>query len=107
MKQVKDIITAPLLSPYRGSEKTAEMVRVQVIERWGEAVGKKFNPQTDAMPFFSWHKYGYQVKKGERALKSITYIEAEDPETGEPKTIRKTVCLFHKKQVEPITKKSV
>ena len=101
MKQVKDVIDMPLMSPYRGSEKTLEMVKQQVAERWGTAVANKFNPHTDAMPFASWLKYGFQVKKGEKALRSITFIESEDPATGELKSIRKTVFLFHRKQVEP------
>ncbi len=105
MKQVKDVIDMPLVSPYRGSEKTFEMVKQQVAERWGTAVAKKFNAHTDAMPFASWLKYGFQVKKGEKALRSITFIESEDPETGETKTVRKTVFLFHRKQVEPVKPK--
>lgn len=95
----------PLVSPYRGSTKTADMVRLQVTERWGEAAGKKFNPHTDAMPFASWLKYGYAVKKNEKALRSVTFIESEDPQTGETKTVRKTVFLFHRKQVEPVKPK--
>jgi len=105
MKQIKDVIDASMVSPYRGSEKTADLVRTQVTERWGQAVGKKFNPQTDAMPFSSWLKYGFQVKKGEKALHSVTFIESEDPKTGEPKTMRKTVFLFHRKQVEQVKQK--
>ena len=95
------------MSPYRGSEKTAEMVRSQVIERWGVAAGKKFNPQTDTMPYANWLKYGFKVKKNEKALKSITFVDAEDPETGKPTKIRRTVCLFHRKQVEEIKGKAV
>ena len=107
MKKTKDVVDTPIVSPYRGSEKTADMVRSQVIDRWGEAVGKRFNPYTDTMPFSCWLKFGFQVKKNEKALQSVTFIEKEDPETGETKTIRKTVNLFHKKQVEKITKQAI
>lgn len=105
MKQVKDVIEMPLMSPYRGSEKTFEMVKQQVAERWGHKVADSFNAQTDAMPFSWWLKYGYAVKKNEKALHSVTFIESEDPKTGEVKTVRKTCFLFHRKQVEKVKPK--
>lgn len=102
MKTIKDVIDTPIVSPYRGSQKTYEMVRAQIEERWGSRVAKQFDPYKDTLPYSHWAKYGYKVKKGETALKSVTFVESEDPNTGEPKTIRKTVNLFHKKQVERI-----
>jgi len=89
-----------LVSPYKGSEQTYEMVKEQIAERWGEEAAEEFDPTRDAMPFASWLNYGYRVKKGERALKSITFIEAKDDLGEVEKKIRRTISLFHRRQVE-------
>ena len=50
------------------------------------------------------------MKKGEKALRSVTFIEKEDPATGEIKKIRRTISLFHRVQVElaaPVAKQAV
>src|SRR3990167_953379 len=75
MKTIKET----LVSPWRGSEKTAEDVREQVREKFGDDAAEDFDPATDAMPFSSWLSHGYQVRKGSKALKSITIIEVKDP----------------------------
>ncbi|MDO8571437.1 MAG: hypothetical protein Q7R79_02060 [bacterium] len=96
MHSVKEI-----LSPYRGSEKTCEMVREQLRERYGDECADEFDPYTDAAPFSSWLAAGFVVSRGQRALKSITFIDAKD-EKGEVKKIRRTVNLFHRRQVEKV-----
>lgn len=99
MKQLKEA----LRSPYRGSEQTYEMVKEQIAERWGEDAAEEFDPHTDAMPFSSWLAQGYAVKKGSKALKSITIVEMKDPDDEKKvRKIRRTVCLFHKRQVQKI-----
>lgn len=95
-------ISENLVSPWRGSEATAEDVREQIRERWGDEVAEEFDPHTDAMPFSSWLKQGYGVKKGSKALKSITIVEVKDDEGKLVRKFPRTVCLFHRKQVEPI-----
>jgi hypothetical protein len=101
MKSVKEIVnvTDEVLSPYRGSEATYEMVKDQIRERWGDESADSFDPYHDALPFASWASYGYRVRKGEKALKSITFVET-DEEDGPARKIRRTVNLFHKNQVE-------
>ncbi|MBU6323234.1 hypothetical protein KGQ55_00920 [Patescibacteria group bacterium] len=89
-----------LVSPYRGSEKTYEMVKDQIEERWGEECAEEFDPTCDAMPYASWVAYGYQVRKGQKSLKSITFIDSKDATTGEVRKIKRTVNLFHRRQVE-------
>jgi len=96
MKSVKEI----LASPYRGSEKTYEMVKEQIEKRWGEEVAEDFDPHTDAMPYSSWVAYGFVVKKGQKALKSITFLEVKDKDDKVVRKIKRTVNLFHKRQVE-------
>lgn len=97
MQSVKEII-----SPYRGSEATYEMVKEQIAERWGEDAAEEFDPHTDAMPFVSWAAYGYRVKKGQKCLKSITFVEVKDDKGKVVRKIKRTVNLFHKRQVEKV-----
>lgn len=95
MQSVKEIV-----SPYRGSEATYEMVKEQIAERWGEDAAEEFDPHTDAMPLVSWASYGYRVKRGQKSLKSVTFIEVKDDQDKVVKKIRRVVHLFHKRQVE-------
>ena len=86
-------------SPYRGSEKTCEMVREQIRERWGNELADEFDPYHDAMPAVSWMAYGYRIRKGEKSLQSVTFVEKTN-EAGEiVSKIRRTVNLFHHCQV--------
>lgn len=75
------------------------MVRDQIRERYGNECADKFDARADAMPLLSWAAYGYRVRKGERALKSVTFVEKKDS-TGEIKKIRRIVNIFHRRQVE-------
>ena len=108
MKTVQEIVGHPIVSPYQGSEATYEMVKEQVRERYGDEVADEFDPHTDAMPFASWLSYGYRVRKGEKALKSVTYVEVKDARGEVERTVRRTVNLFHRNQVDkairPISK---
>lgn len=100
MKSVKEIA---LTSPYRGSEKTYEMVKEQIAERWGDEVAEDFDPYTDAAPFSSWIAHGFIVKKGQKALKSITMLEVKDENDKVIRKIRRSVNLFHRLQVEKVS----
>jgi len=100
MKTIKQIVSDSFVSPWRGSEKTYEMVREQIRERWGDECAEEFDPHTDAMPFVSWASFGFRVKKGEKAIKSITYVEVKNEKGEIEKKIRRSVNLFHRKQVE-------
>ena len=100
MKQVREV----LVSPWRGSEKTAEDVREQVRERFGDEAAEEFSAATDAMPFSSWLAQGYQVRKGSKALKSITIIEMKDPDDEKKlRKVRRVVNLFHRRMVDKIS----
>lgn len=98
MQSVKEVV-----SPYKGSEATYEMVKQQIEERWGAECAEEFDPHTDAMPFSSWLAQGYVVKKGSKALKSITILEIKDEKDKVVRKIRRTVSLFHKRQVTKAT----
>lgn len=99
MQSIKEIALA---SPYRGSEATYEMVKAQIAERWGEEAAEGFDPHTDAMPLISWAAYGYRVRKGEKALKSVTYVEVKNAKGEVEKKIRRVVNLFHRRQTEKV-----
>jgi len=92
-----------ILSPYRGSEATYEAVKAQVRERFGDEYADEFDPYTDAMPLVSWAAYGFRIKRGERALKSVTIMEIKDPDGKTVRKIRRVVNLFHKLQTEKVS----
>ncbi len=99
MKTVKET----LVSPWRGSEKTAADVREQVRDRFGVDAADDFDPTTDAMPFSSWLAQGYAVRKGSKALKSVTILEMIDPEDEKKvRKVRRVVNLFHRRQVDKV-----
>lgn len=96
MKSVQEIIT----SPWRGSERSAEMVRSQLRERFGDECADKFDPAHDAAPFSAWISAGYAPRKNSKALKSIVITEVKDKKTGEVvRKIKRTVNLFHRNDV--------
>jgi hypothetical protein len=106
MTQLQQLKT---LAHWRGSAKTADAVRDEIARRWGEEEAAKYDPLTNCFTIQTWNKLGYRVKKGEKAIRSITYVEANDQaetiredEEDEPevRTYPKTVYLFYRIQVE-------
>ena len=109
MKKVSEVLEPEITTGYTGSQATYDDVKSQLLERFGKKVADNYNPATNCAPFSVWAKAGYKIKRHEKALKSVTFIEKEDEETGEMKKIRRTVNLFHRCQVElaePVTKTS-
>jgi hypothetical protein len=96
------------LAHWRGSAKTAYAVREEIARRWGDAEAEKYDPLTNCFTIQTWNQLGFRVKKGEKAIRSITYVEAkdqtldaaEDAEEAEVRTYPKTVYLFYRTQVE-------
>lgn len=92
-----------LTTNYKGSEATKTMVAEQIASRWGQDEVKNYDPKSNCATYKQYLSAGYRVKRGEKALKSITYVEVKD-ESGEVvKKYPKTVNLFYYKQVEKIT----
>jgi hypothetical protein len=94
------------LAHWRGSEKTADAVRQEIARRWRDDEAAQYNPLTNCFTIQTWNKLGYRVKKGEKAIRSVTYVAAPDP-TGEADEEEadvvkypKTVYLFYRTQVE-------
>jgi len=97
-------MTITVKSNWTGSESTLNLVKKQIVERWGEDEASRYNPKENCLTFKGWLKNGYIVKKGEKALKSFVIVEKKDKETG--KVIEKTpksINLFYELQVEPKT----
>jgi hypothetical protein len=98
------------LAHWRGSEKTADAVREEIARRWGDDEAAKYDPLTNCFTIGTWNQLGYRVKKGEKAIRSVTYIagtdqaeivtEDEDEEEKDVRKYRKTVYLFYRTQVE-------
>ena len=54
------------------------MIEQQIEARWGKSEVKNYDPFHSARTFNSWVKLGFRVKKGEKALRSVTVIETKD-----------------------------
>lgn len=90
---------------WTGSSITYRLVRQQIEKRWGKKAAENYNPTENCFTYLGWKDKGFQVKRGEKALRSITYVHPKDKETGEvDEDIKypKNVFLFYKNQVEPI-----
>lgn len=88
-------------SGWTGSQSTYQMVAKQIRERYGEAEAEKYDPKSNCFTFRRWQDLGFRVKKGERALKSVTFVASEkEDEPGRQKRYLKTVNLFYRLQVE-------
>ncbi len=93
---------------WRGSAKTAAAVREEIARRWGDEEAAKYDPLTNCFTIQTWNQLGYRVKKGEKAIRSITYVEAtnhagdadDEEEEADMRKYRKTVYLFYRTQVE-------
>lgn len=89
---------------WKGSIHTSTMVAEQIEQRWGTEEVKNYDPSTNCLTLLRWNMEGFKVKKGEKALKSVTFIEVEvDDKKGgkEMKKIPRNVSLFYYLQVEP------
>ncbi len=101
MERINEKNTAPV-SPYTGSSITYNMVADQIKERWGAREVEKYDPYNNALTFAQWLKQGYRVKRGEKAIRSITFVEVKDQVGNVTKRVKRGVCLFYYKQVEKI-----
>ena len=93
------------LAHWRGSLQTADAVREEIARRWGADEAKNYDPTKNCFTFKTWLAKGYGVKKGEKAIRSTTFVEVADgnvqeEEETEIRKYPKTVYLFYIKQVE-------
>ena len=103
MQSIKEIILDSPVTAYTGSETTKTMIENQIRERWGETEVKNFDPRHSARTFKSWLSLGYRVRKGEKALKSITFVDVRDSKDNVTRKFKRPCFLFYYRQVEKIT----
>ena len=101
MKSIKDIMSGPAISGYTGSANTRDMVATEIERRWGKAEMKKYDPERNCLTFARWASLNFSVKRGEKCIRSTTFIEQADAEGNVIKTIPRPVFLFYYLQVEP------
>ncbi len=82
-----------LATNWSGSQKTAQLVRQQILERFGPEAAEQYKPESNTMTYREALKRGYKVIKGQRSLKSITFVEKEES-NGATIRIPRTVHLF-------------
>lgn len=104
IKSIKQILKDGPESGYKGSGATKALMEEQIKERWGASELKNYDPLHSARTFNSWRALGFSVKKGEKSLKSYTFIEEEDDDGNVTKKIRRPVSLFYYRQVEAVRK---
>lgn len=90
------------LSTWKGSGTTASIVAKEIERRWGTEKMKTYNPSTNCFTFNHWKAIGFKVKKGEKAIRSYTFVGKEDEEGNVSKKYCKSVCLFFVEQVEKV-----
>ena len=91
------------ISTWTGSEITSDLVRKQIVDRWGQEEANNYDPKSNCLPFNRWIEIGYAVRKGEKALKSFIVIEQKNEKGEVIRKYPKTVNLFYLKQVDKIT----
>ena len=87
-------------SVWKGSNHTASMVLNEIKARFGAKVAEDYDPRENCFTFLGWKQRGYHVKKGEKAIRSITFIKDEDEDGEVARSYPKTVFLFCEAQVE-------
>ena len=105
MKNIQEVLKESPVSSYTGSSQTFDLVSSQIKERWGESELKNYDPFHNARTFRSWLSLGFRVRKGEKALRSITFVETKDANGNVTKHARHSVYLFYYRQVEPVKTK--
>ena len=95
-----------ITSNWTGSEKTSDIVRKQIFDRWGKDEADNYDPKSNCLTFNRWLKNGYKVKKGEKAIKSFIVIEEKDKKGEVVRKYPKSINLFYVRQVEKVGQKT-
>ncbi len=89
-------------SSWTGSVITSDIVRKQILDRWGADEANNYDPKSNCLTFNRWIKNGYKVKTGEKALKSFVVVEQKNREGEVVRKYPKSINLFYFLQVEKI-----
>ena len=101
MQNIKEILTTPVTN-YKNSEATRSAVAKEICSRWGKAELKNYSPLHSARTFHSWLDAGYRIKPGEKAIRSITFIEQKNEKGEVINKVKRPCFLFYYLQVEKI-----
>ncbi len=102
MKSIKEILEDDsIISNWKGSLKTRDMVEEQVRSIYGDSAAKKYSP-LKTFTFRKWGELGYRPKKGSKSLRSVTYVESKNAEGETISKHMKSINLFFYLAVEPI-----
>jgi len=104
MKSISQIIDCPV-SAYTGSKETLALVSEQVKAKYGPSELKNLDCYHNMRTYQSWLKLGFKVRRKEKAIRSITFVEQKDQDGNVLKRYRRPVFLFYYRQVEPICPK--
>lgn len=99
MKNIKEIINTPV-SEYTGSEVTRSIVEEQIRAKYGATELKNLDCYHNLRTFQSWSKLGWKIRPGEKAIRSITYVEKRDPAGNVIKRYKRPVFLFYYRQLQ-------
>ncbi len=91
-----------IVSNWTGSATTADLVRKQIIARWGESEANNYDPKSNCLTYNSWLKVGYKVRKGEKAIKSFIVVEQKDKDNKIICKYPKQINLFYVRQVDKV-----
>lgn len=91
-----------MVSTWKGSEITSDLVRKQILDRFGEEDANNYDPKSNCLTYNRWLELGYQVNKGEKALKSFIIIEKKDKDGKVVRKYPKRIHLFYIKQVRKV-----
>lgn len=100
-------MSGPAISGYMGSETTRDMVAAEIVARWGQDEVENYDPERNCLTFATWLSQGFVPRKGQKAIRSVTFIEKKDAEGKVMQRIKRMVFLFYYKQVQPVEKKKV
>jgi len=85
---------------YTGAEKSFKEVKDQIRERFGSQLAEEYDPYTNCMTLKQWEGFGYRVKPGEKALRSVIVVEKKNDKGEVISTYPKTIHLFYYPQVK-------
>ena len=97
-----------LTSVFKGSRANYLTVKAEIKQRFGKEAGQSYDPRKNCFSYVRWQQEGRQVKRGEKAIKSTTWISVIDKD--DPTKISKfprKVNLFHVLQTELIKERAV
>ena len=92
-------------SNWTGSAETYNIVLRQIINRWSKTEARRYDPKVNCFTFGQWLVRGYRVRKGQKALKSYTFVEIKDKDGEVYRKFNREISLFYIRQVRKIQRK--